>query len=179
MRITKVYTKTGDNGTTSLSDGSRVKKNSLRIISIGSVDELNASLGMVLSTRPVEIISKLLRKIQNDLFNLGGEISTKDLNLKLVSIDDIKLLEESINELNSDLPALKEFIMPRGTDIVSRLHFSRTICRRAEVDLVNLSQIEKINSIHLTYLNRLSDYLFVSARYQNNYDENNEIFWDK
>lgn len=179
MRITKVYTKTGDNGTTSLSDGSRVKKNSLRIISIGSVDELNASLGMVLSTRPVEIISKLLRKIQNDLFNLGGEISTKDLNLKLVSIDDIKLLEESIDELNSDLPALKEFIMPRGTDIVSRLHFSRTICRRAEVDLVNLSQIEKINSIHLTYLNRLSDYLFVSARYQNNYDENNEIFWDK
>ena len=103
---------------------------------------------MVLSTRPVEIISKLLRKIQNDLFNLGGEISTKDLNLKLVSIDDIKLLEESIDELNSDLPALKEFIMPRGTDIVSRLHFSRTICRRAEVDLVNLSQIEKINSIH-------------------------------
>tara|TARA_A100001011_G_scaffold102316_2_gene107820 strand:+ start:12693 stop:13232 length:540 start_codon:yes stop_codon:yes gene_type:complete len=179
LRITKVYTKTGDDGTTSLSDGSRVKKNSLRIISIGSVDELNASLGMVLSTRPVEIISKLLRKIQNDLFNLGGEISTKDLNLKLVSIDDIKLLEESINELNSDLPALKEFIMPRGTDIVSRLHFSRTICRRAEVDLVNLSQIEKINSIHLTYLNRLSDYLFVSARYQNNYDENNEIFWDK
>ena len=179
MRITKVYTKTGDNGTTSLSDGSRVKKNSLRIISIGSVDELNASLGMVLSTRPVEIISKLLRKIQNDLFNLGGEISTKDLNLKLVSIDDIKLLEESIDELNSNLPALKEFIMPRGTDIVSRLHFSRTICRRAEVDLVNLSQIEKINSIHLTYLNRLSDYLFVSARYQNNYDENNEIFWDK
>lgn len=179
MRITKVYTKTGDDGTTSLSDGSRIKKNSLRIISIGSVDELNASLGMVLSTRPVEIISKLLRKIQNDLFNLGGEISTKDLNLKLVSIDDIKLLEESINELNSDLPALKEFIMPRGTDIVSRLHFSRTICRRAEVDLVNLSQIEKINSIHLTYLNRLSDYLFVSARYQNNYDENNEIFWDK
>ena len=179
MRITKVYTKTGDNGTTSLSDGSRVKKNSLRIISIGSVDELNASLGMVLSTRPVEIISKLLRKIQNDLFNLGGEISTKDLNLKLVSIDDIKLLEESIDELNSDLPALKEFIMPRGTDIVSRLHFSRTICRRAEVDLVNLSQIEKINSLHLTYLNRLSDYLFVSARYQNNYDENNEIFWDK
>ena len=179
MRITKVYTKTGDDGTTSLSDGSRVKKNSLRIISIGSVDELNASLGMVLSTRPVEIISKLLRKIQNDLFNLGGEISTKDLNLKLVSIDDIKLLEESIDELNSDLPALKEFIMPRGTDIVSRLHFSRTICRRAEVDLVNLSQIEKINSIHLTYLNRLSDYLFVSARYQNNYDENNEIFWDK
>ena len=179
MRITKVYTKTGDDGTTSLSDGSRIKKNSLRIISIGSVDELNASLGMVLSTRPVEIISKLLRKIQNDLFNLGGEISTKDLNLKLVSIDDIKLLEESINELNSDLPALKEFIMPRGTDIVSRLHFSRTICRRAEVDLVNLSQIEKINSLHLTYLNRLSDYLFVSARYQNNYDENNEIFWDK
>ena len=179
MRITKVYTKTGDDGTTSLSDGSRIKKNSLRIISIGSVDELNASLGMVLSARPVEIISKLLCKIQNDLFNLGGEISTKDLNLKLVSIDDIKLLEESIDELNSDLPALKEFIMPRGTDIVSRLHFSRTICRRAEVDLVNLSQIEKINSIHLTYLNRLSDYLFVSARYQNNYDENNEIFWDK
>ena len=179
MRITKVYTKTGDNGTTSLSDGSRVKKNSLRIISIGSVDELNASLGMVLSTRPVEIISKLLRKIQNDLFNLGGEISTKDLNLKLVSIDDNKLLEESIDELICDLPALKEFIMPRGTDIVSRLHFSRTICRRAEVDLVNLSQIEKINSLHLTYLNRLSDYLFVSARYQNNYDENNEIFWDK
>ena len=179
MRITKVYTKTGDDGTTSLSDGSRIKKNSLRIISIGSVDELNASLGMVLSARPVEIISKLLCKIQNDLFNLGGEISTKDLNLKLVSIDDIKLLEESIDELNSDLPALKEFIMPRGTDIVSRLHFSRTICRRAEVDLVNLSQIEKINSLHLTYLNRLSDYLFVSARYQNNYDENNEIFWDK
>ena len=91
MRITKVYTKTGDDGTTSLSDGSRIKKNSLRIISIGSVDELNASLGMVLSARPVEIISKLLCKIQNDLFNLGGEISTKDLNLKLVSIKPLRL----------------------------------------------------------------------------------------
>ncbi len=179
MRITKVYTKTGDNGSTSLSDGTRVKKNSPRIISIGSIDELNASLGMILSAQPVEIISKQLYKIQNDLFNLGGEISTKDKNIKLVLVKDIKLLENSIDDFNSSLPPLKEFIMPRGSEVVSRLHFSRTICRRAEVDLVNLSQIEKINNNHLRYLNRLSDYLFVSARYQNSFDENNEIFWDK
>ncbi len=179
MRITKVYTKTGDNGSTSLSDGTRVKKNSPRIISIGSIDELNASLGMILSAQPVEIISKQLYKIQNDLFNLGGEISTKDKNIKLVLGKDIKLLENSIDDFNSSLPPLKEFIMPRGSEVVSRLHFSRTICRRAEVDLVNLSQIEKINNNHLRYLNRLSDYLFVSARYQNSFDENNEIFWDK
>jgi len=179
LRITKVYTKTGDNGSTSLSDGTRVKKNSPRIISIGSIDELNASLGMILSAQPVEIISKQLYKIQNDLFNLGGEISTKDKNIKLVLVKDIKLLENSIDDFNSSLPPLKEFIMPRGSEVVSRLHFSRTICRRAEVDLVNLSQIEKINNNHLRYLNRLSDYLFVSARYQNSFDENNEIFWDK
>ena len=179
MRITKVYTKTGDDGSTSLSDGTRIKKNSSRIKSIGSIDELNASLGIVLSSKPVEIISKLLYKIQNDLFNLGGEISTIDKNLNLVTSEDIQMIEESIDNLNNELPPLKEFIMPRGSEVVSRLHFSRTICRRAEVDLVSLSQIEKINSNHLRYLNRLSDYLFVSARYQNSLGKNNEIFWDK
>ena len=179
MRITKVYTKTGDDGSTSLGDGSRVPKDSLRIRSIGSIDELNASIGVILSVKPVEKILKILNKIQNDLFNLGGEISTKNLNLKLVTIDDIKLLESSIDELNENLPPLKEFIMPRGAEVVSRLHFSRTICRRAEIDLVKLSRIEEINNIQLQYLNRLSDYLFVAARYQNDFDENSEIMWDK
>ena len=94
MRITKVYTKTGDDGSTSLSDGTRIKKNSSRIKSIGSIDELNASLGIVLSSKPVEIISKLLYKIQNDLFNLGGEISIIDKNLNLVTSEDIKMIEE-------------------------------------------------------------------------------------
>jgi len=94
LRINKVYTKTGDNGSTSLGDGSRVSKDSLIIKSIGSIDELNASIGVVLSVKPIEeIIVKILNKIQNDLFNLGGEIATKDLNLKLVTKDDIKLLE--------------------------------------------------------------------------------------
>ena len=127
MRITKVYTKTGDDGSTSLSDGTRIKKNSSRIKSIGSIDELNASLGIVLSSKPVEIISKLLYKIQNDLFNLGGEISTIDKNLNLVTSEDIQMIEESIDNLNNELPPLKEFIMPRGSEVVSRLHFSRTI----------------------------------------------------
>ena len=112
MRITKVYTKTGDDGSTSLSDGTRIKKNSSRIKSIGSIDELNASLGIVLSSKPVEIISKLLYKIQNDLFNLGGEISTIDKNLNLVTSEDIQMIEESIDNLNNELPPLKEFIMP-------------------------------------------------------------------
>ena len=125
MRITKVYTKTGDDGSTSLSDGTRIKKNSSRIKSIGSIDELNASLGIVLSSKPVEIISKLLYKIQNDLFNLGGEISTIDKNLNLVTSEDIQMIEESIDNLNNELPPLKEFIMPRGSEVVSRLHFSR------------------------------------------------------
>ena len=177
MRINKVYTKTGDNGSTSLGDGSRVSKDSLIIKSIGSIDELNASIGVVLSVKPIEeIIVKILNKIQNDLFNLGGEIATKDLNLKLVTKDDIKLLESSIDKLNKQLSPLKEFIMPRGSEVVSRLHFSRTICRRAETDLVKLSQI---NKILLQYLNRLSDYLFVAARYQNDFDKNYEIMWVK
>jgi len=179
LRITKVYTKTGDNGSTSLGNGSRVSKGSLRIKSIGSIDELNASIGIVLSVKPIENILKILNKIQNDLFNLGGEIATKDLNLKLVTKDDIKLLESSIDKLNEHLSPLKEFIMPRGCEIVSRLHFSRTICRRAEIDLVKLSQIEEINKIQLQYLNRLSDYLFVAARYQNKLDKHPEIIWDK
>jgi len=177
LRINKVYTKTGDNGSTSLGDGSRVSKDSLIIKSIGSIDELNASIGVVLSVKPIEeIIVKILNKIQNDLFNLGGEIATKDLNLKLVTKDDIKLLESSIDKLNKQLSPLKEFIMPRGSEVVSRLHFSRTICRRAETDLVKLSQI---NKILLQYLNRLSDYLFVAARYQNDFDKNYEIMWVK
>jgi len=179
MRITKVYTKTGDDGTTELSKGERMPKDSPRIVILGALDEVNAAIGIVLAENLNKIIAKELEGVQHDLFNIGGELAVLEEDLGLVKSDDVKKLEEAIDSLNESLPSLEEFVLPGGSKGSALLHKARTVCRRAECDLVNLSHEEKINMIHLQYLNRFSDYLFVAARYQNNIDGSSEETWEK
>ena len=179
MRITKVYTKTGDDGTTSLAKGGRVSKDSPRIIAIGSVDETNSAIGVALSFGVVKEISEALKQIQNTLFNVGSGLAMADDDPGLVSETDIEFLETNMNVLNKSLSPLKEFILPGGSKAAAQLFHARAICRRAERDIVTLSKSEDINNLFKVYFNRLSDYLFVAARYQNLKDGEKENMWKK
>ena len=179
MRITKVYTRTGDDGTTGLAKGERLSKDSPRIVAFGALDEINASIGVCLSESLLDEISGVLKKIQHVLFNIGGELAVVDEELNLISQDDINDLEKAIDLLNDPLPTLKEFVIPGGSKGTAYLHQARVVCRRSERDLVKLSHKEEINPIHIQYLNRLSDYLFVAARYQNMKDGGGEGMWEK
>ena len=178
MRITKVTTKTGDKGKTALADGSRVSKDSLRVHCLGSIDELNASIGFaaVLLPKKPEIDFK---SIQNDLLNIGAEISIPISEKDFLDQDRIDYLDKKIELINNDLPPLKEFILPGGNDVCSRIHLARSICRRAERDLVSLNNKEKISPEILQYINRLSDYLFVVARLLFRISDSDEIQWDR
>ena len=180
VKLNKIYTRTGDNGTTGLTDGSRVTKHSSRPQAYGSVDELNSSLGIVYfclnkqTSDPLSSeIKDLIREIQNDLFDLGADLSTPiskgkqkypPLRIKQNQIDK---LERRIDHYNADLTSLNSFILPGGSEASSLLHLSRTITRRAERDTSLLSSEEEINIKSLTYLNRLSDLLFVLCRVLN------------
>ena len=180
VKINKIYTRTGDNGSTGLTDGSRVPKHSSRPQAYGSVDELNSSLGLVYfclnkkDSGPLSSeISDLIKEIQNDLFDLGADLSTPiskgkqkypPLRIKQSQIDK---LEKRIDHYNADLTALNSFILPGGSEASSLLHLSRTIARRAERDTSLLASEEEINMKSLTYLNRLSDLLFVLCRVLN------------
>ena len=178
MRITKVTTKTGDKGKTALADGSRVSKDSLRVHCLGSIDELNASIGFaaVLLPKKPEIDFK---SIQNDLLNIGAEISIPNSEKDFLDQNRIDYLDKKIELINNDLPPLKEFILPGGNDVCSRIHLARSICRRAERDLVSLNNKEKISPQILQYINRLSDYLFVVARLLFRISDSDEIQWDR
>ncbi len=178
MRITKVTTKTGDKGKTALADGSRVSKDSLRVHCLGSIDELNASIGFaaVLLPKKPEIDFK---SIQNDLMNIGAEISIPNSEKNFLYQDRIDYLDKKIELINNDLPPLKEFILPGGNDVCSRIHLARSICRRAELDLVSLNNKEQISPEILQYINRLSDYLFVVARSLFRISDSDEIQWDR
>ncbi len=178
MRITKVTTKTGDKGKTALADGSRVSKDSLRVHCLGSIDELNASIGFaaVLLPKKPEIDFK---SIQNDLLNIGAEISIPNSEKDFLDQNRIDYLDKKIELINNDLPPLKEFILPGGNDVCSRIHLARSICRRAERDLVSLNNKEKISPEILQYINRLSDYLFVVARLLFRISDSDEIQWDR
>ena len=178
MRITKVTTKTGDKGKTALADGSRVSKDSLRVHCLGSIDELNASIGFaaVLLPKKPEIDFK---SIQNDLMNIGAEISIPNSEKDFLDQDRIDYLDKKIELINNDLPPLKEFILPGGNDVCSRIHLARSICRRAERDLVSLNNKEQISPEILQYINRLSDYLFVVARLLFRISDSDEIQWDR
>ena len=178
MRITKVTTKTGDKGKTALADGSRVLKDSLRVHCLGSIDELNASIGFaaVLLPKKPEIDFK---SIQNDLMNIGAEISIPKSEKDFLYQDRIDYLDKKIELINNDLPPLKEFILPGGNDVCSRIHLARSICRRAERDLVSLNNKEQISPEILQYINRLSDYLFVVARLLFRISDSDEIQWDR
>ena len=178
MRITKVTTKTGDKGKTGLADGSRVSKDSLRVHCLGSIDELNASIGFAAVLLPIkpEIDFK---SIQNDLLNIGAEISIPNSEKDFLDQDRIDYLDKKIELINNDLPPLKEFILPGGNDVCSRIHLSRSICRRAERDLVSLNNKEQISPEILQYINRLSDYLFVVARLLIRISDSDEIQWSR
>ena len=178
MRITKVTTKTGDKGKTALGDGSRVKKDSLRIHCLGSIDELNSSIGLASVMLPVKPIIDL-KSVQNDLLNIGAEISMPGSKKKFLNKDRILFLEKEIESINKDLPPLEEFILPGGNDLCSRVHMARSICRRAERDLVSLNSKEQISPEVLKYINRLSDYLFVVARLLIQISDSVEIQWNR
>ncbi len=189
VKLNKIYTRTGDDGSTGLADGSRVLKHSLRPQAYGTVDELNASLGLVflfLDNKKDENIFNdikvLIRGIQNDLFDLGADLSTPISKAKQsykplrITENQIKKIEEKIDEYNDELKPLNSFILPGGSEAASLIHLSRTIARRAERDVSLLSSEEEINTNALVYLNRLSDLLFVLSRVLN---ENglNDVLW--
>ncbi|MGQ0795824.1 MAG: cob(I)yrinic acid a,c-diamide adenosyltransferase [Nitrosopumilaceae archaeon] len=175
----KIYTKTGDDGTTGLQGGNRVLKSNLRIRAYGVVDEINATIGIILSSKIDEDITKILTKIQNDLFVVGSDLSNPDLSNKKNRVTAIMVenLEKNIDMLEKELPPLTNFILPGGHKIAALLHLARTITRRAETNLVSLDEKEKVNDECKKYLNRLSDLLFVIARTINKRDQIKDIIW--
>ena len=176
-RLTKIYTRTGDDGTTGLADGRRLTKEHPRFEAIGAVDELNASVGLLRAQPLDEPIDLLLESIQHRLFDLGGELAMPDTELlgDALTVD----LEKALDAFNQDLPPLEEFILPGGNEAAARCHQARTGCRRAERALLRLSHDEPVNSASRRYLNRLSDLLFVLARVLARQDGGKEVTWKK
>ncbi len=177
----KIYTKTGDNGTTGLIGNRRVKKSNPRIASYGMVDELNASIGIILSSKIGKDIRDLLTRIQNDLFVVGADLANPDLKNKSnrVTSEMITYLENTIDRLEEKLSPITYFILPGGDLIASQVHLARAICRRAEVNMVNLSETDEVNNLCLIYMNRLSDLLFVVARTINKRKKISDVAWKK
>ncbi|MCU0968800.1 MAG: cob(I)yrinic acid a,c-diamide adenosyltransferase [Rubrivivax sp.] len=164
-RLTQIATRTGDDGTTGLGDGSRTRKDALRVVAMGDVDELNSSLGVILAEPLPDDVRDLLVVIQHELFNLGGELSIP--GFELLRPEAVARLDEALAHHNARLPRLKEFILPAGTRSAALAHVSRTIARRAERAVVALAGHETVNDAPRQYLNRLSDLLFVLARVLN------------
>lgn len=164
-RLTQISTRTGDDGSTGLGDGSRVPKNHLRIQAIGDVDELNSNLGVLLAEPLPADVRELLGTIQHELFNLGGELSVP--GFELLKANAVGALDEALERYNSTLPRLQEFILPAGTRSAAIAHVCRTVARRAERAVVTLGAAEAVNDAPRLYLNRLSDLLFVLARVLN------------
>ncbi len=175
----KIYTRTGDDGTTGLQGNTRVLKSNLRIKAFGIVDEINAKIGTVISNKIDDDINGLLLKIQNDLFVLGSDLSNPDLSNKKnrVSTKMIENLEKNIDNFEKELSPITNFILPGGHSIASLMHEARTITRRAETEVISLDEKEKINKECKKYLNRLSDLLFVIARTINKRKDVNDIIW--
>lgn len=168
MRITKVYTRAGDGGETSLVNGQRVSKASSRVQAYGEVDELNSLLGVVRSECSDQQVNQILQMIQNELFTVGADLaSPNQIQVPRVPMEWVTRLEEILDQLNEQIPPLQEFILPGGCKVASLLHLARTVARRAERAIVVLSRDEQINPCVLPYINRLSDLLFVMARVVN------------
>lgn len=177
-RLSKIYTRTGDDGTTGLGDGSRVEKDHPRVIAYGTTDETNSAIGMVLaeSDIPADLRTWLVG-IQHDLFDLGGELCIP--GYEMVTQSYIDRLEQQMDQMNSDLPMLKEFILPGGNRAAAQCHLARTLCRRAERCVYTLGKLEPINPLGLQYLNRLSDFLFVAARVLARQNGGQEVLWQR
>jgi len=178
-KLMKIYTKSGDDGNTGLQGNFRISKSHPRIIAYGTVDEANAALGIVLTNSLDEDIAKVLIRIQNDLFLVGADLSNSNLNdvKNRVSLEMIHNLEKCIDEFELELPALTNFILPGGTLAAAQLHYVRTIVRRAETKVVQLSEKDEINSNCIKYLNRLSDLFFVMGRLINKRKNQEDIIW--
>jgi cob(I)alamin adenosyltransferase len=174
-RLSKIYTRTGDKGTTGLGDGQRVDKDCLRIEVIGQVDELNCTIGLVLIHDIRVSIRDLLSAVQHTLFDLGGELSMPEY--QAVQAEDVAALEQALDTLNAELPPLKEFILPGGGPAAAACHLARAVCRRAERHTVRLSRQENINPEAQAYLNRLSDLLFVLCRILARDEGGAEVMW--
>ena len=164
-RLSQIATRTGDDGTTGLGDGSRVPKDHRRVMAMGDVDELNSGLGLLLAEPLPDDVRELLVVIQHELFNLGGELSIP--GYELLKADAVTRLDEALAHYNAALPRLKEFILPAGTRSAALAHVSRTVARRAERSVITLAATDKVNPAPRLYLNRLSDLLFVLARVLN------------
>ena len=176
-RLSRIVTRTGDAGTTGLADGSRVSKDSARIDAIGSVDELNSSLGVLLTEALPEQVLADLTDVQHDLFDLGGELSIPGH----VAMSDahVEQLEAHVERYNAELSPLKEFVLPGGTRAAALAHVCRTVCRRAERSLVHLAASEPVSDASRKYLNRLSDLLFILARTLNVSAGQDDVLWRK
>ncbi|MGI0061183.1 MAG: cob(I)yrinic acid a,c-diamide adenosyltransferase [Nitrosotalea sp.] len=177
----KIYTKTGDDGITGLIGNKRVKKSNPRIISYGMVDELNASIGIILSSKLGKDIRVLLTKIQNDLFVVGADLANTNQENKSnrVTSEMVSYLEKEIDRLEEKLSPITYFILPGGDLVASHIHLARAICRRAETNMVHLAESEDVNNECLIYMNRLSDLLFVVARTINKRKKNSDVAWKK
>jgi len=178
-RLSKIYTRTGDDGSTGLGDGSRVPKDHARVEAYGTVDELNALMGVLRAElAPEHPQQNLLSTIQHDLFDLGGELCIPGYSL--LKAEGIDQLEQAIDAINEQLPPLKEFILPGGNKAASSAHVARTVCRRAERRVHSLAHVESnIGPLPLQYLNRLSDYLFVLARSLAREGGGGEVLWNR
>ena len=176
-RLSKIVTRTGDAGTTGLGDGSRTTKDSLRIDAIGEVDELNSGLGVLLCEEMPDTMRAALLDVQNDLFDLGGELCLP--GMAVMKDAQVARLEAQAEAFNADLPMLKEFILPGGTRAASLAHLSRTVCRRAERSMVRLHAAEPLSEAARRYINRLSDLLFILGRALNRAGGRGDVLWQK
>ena len=175
----KIYTKTGDDGTTGLQAGKRISKSNIRIRAYGAVDELNAVIGLILSSKFDNELEKLLKTIQKDLFVTGSDLSNHDLSSteNRVTPEMVENIEKNIDRLEKELPPITNFILPGGHEIASLIHIARTVTRRAETQVIALDEKEKVNDECKKYLNRLSDLLFVIARIVNKKNGFEDIIW--
>ena len=174
-RLSKIYTRTGDDGSTGLGDGARVSKDSARVTAYGTVDEANSAIGIVLACEVPEPIRNVLVAVQHQLFDLGGELCIPGHSA--IFDADIQALEDTLDRFNADLPPLKDFILPGGGMAAAQAHLARTICRRAEREVVTLSHHDAVRPEAIRYLNRLSDLLFVLCRVLARESGHGEVLW--
>jgi cob(I)alamin adenosyltransferase len=180
VKLNKIYTRTGDRGTTALGDGTRLPKHALRIEAYGSVDEANAAIGLARLTADGELTA-MLERIQNDLFDLGADLCVPEVTkpqegaLRVIQ-SQVDRLEEEIDRMNARLEPLRSFVLPGGTATAAHLHLARTIVRRAERLVVALAESEAVGEAALRYINRLSDHLFVAARFANS-TKGGDVLW--
>lgn len=176
-RLSKIYTRTGDAGTTGLGDGSRIDKDAPLVEAYGTVDELNSALGLVLAQTLPERVGEVLTEIQHELFDLGGELCIP--GHKIIDAAYVERLEQALDRFNADLPALKEFILPGGGHAAAACHLARAICRRAERRVWTAAREHALNPETPKYLNRLSDLLFVVGRVLARHETGSEVLWKR